>query len=242
MNSCLLTILIPFHHEEASIGAVIQGLADHTGGIKHETLLIHDDPKDPTLDIITSLQKDCPHMRAMLNTHAPGVPGAIRTGFENARGEYIMLMVADDPSPCALIIPMIKLLNEGYDLIAPSRYIKSGKAQGGESLSRALSYLGNHCFRLMGASRLSDITCGIKMFRKDILNRISLKSDTDWTIAFELAVQAQYLDLKVTEIPYISYNRLSGGKSHFKLIPRLLNYSRVFIWGVLILWKKRLHV
>lgn len=237
----LLTVLIPFHHESQTIAEVLTKLQEHLKTVDHETLLVHDDTNDPTLAVIKTIQHTYPQINVLLNAHKPGVPGALKTGLGNARGAYIVFLVADDPSPAPLIVPMLNLLEQGQDVVSLSRYTKGGKAQQGDACSRFLSALANRLFVLLTGSKQSDITCGIKMFRKSILEKIVLKSDADWTLPFELAVRAQSQGFKTTELPFVSRDRAGGGKSHFKIFPRILNYGKTFAWGVWTLWKKPNH-
>ncbi len=237
-----LTILIPFHHEKQTIVGVLTQLRSRLSGVPHETLLIHDDWNDPTLAVIKANEVAYPQIRTVHNTYKPGIPGAIQTGLDNARrGTYILFMVADDPSPVPLIEPMLKLLEQGYDLVSLSRYAKGGRAQKGPGLPRFLSKSANRLYSLLTGSKLSDMTCGIKMFRKSILNKIPLKPGKDWTFPFELAVLAQSSGFKTTELPFVSNDRADGGKSHFKTFPRTLIYGKTFVWGVWKLWTKTKH-
>jgi dolichol-phosphate mannosyltransferase len=233
----LLTIIIPFHHEEKNISLILRSLQERLT-VSHEILLVHDDKDDPTLPVIKDAQKKDASIQILLNRHKPGVPGAIKTGLEKSSGIYILFLVADDQGPVAIVNPMLHLMDQGYDLVSGTRYAKGGGMSGASHLARLVSSWGNRLFCLLTSSKLSDLTSGIKMFRKEILKKMDLKTDADWTIAFELAVQAQYHNFKVTEIPYISYNRINGGKSHFRVLPRLLKYGKVFLWGMIRLWRK----
>jgi dolichol-phosphate mannosyltransferase len=236
-TSIVLTIIIPFHHEEESIEQTLCALQGSLT-VPREILLVHDDKDDPALRVINDVRSNDASIRVLLNSHKPGVPGAIKTGLEASSGKYILFLVADDQGPMAIINPMLDQMEKGYDLVSGTRYIKGGGMSGSSNLAKFASALGNRLFCLLTLSKLSDLTTGIKMFRKDILKRIDLKADADWTIAFELAVQAQVNHLKVTEIPYHSYNRTSGGKSHFKVMPRIFKYGKVFLWGVARFWRK----
>ena len=166
-----LTILIPFHHEETTITKVLHKL-HNTLTITHEVLLIHDDQDDPTIPIIKSIQKEYHSIQILLNAYKPGVPGALKTGLKKACGKNILLLVADDEGPVLIINPMLELIRKGYDLISATRYAKGGVSVGGHLWGRLFSTYGNRLFCMLTSSQLSDTSCGIKMFRKEILQKI----------------------------------------------------------------------
>ncbi len=229
-RAIILTIILPFHQEEKNISPTLQRIQE-CAVVPHELFLIYEKANDPTVAVIKNIQLHYPEMQLFLNGHKPGIPGAIKTGLEKSSGKYVLFLVADDPGPPEIIPRMIELLDQGYDLVSGTRYAKGGRVSGG-GLAKPLSRWANRCFSFLTGSTLSDSTTGIKMFKKDILKKIDLQTSTDWAIAFELAIKAQSLGFKLTEIPYPSCNRLRGGKSHFKILPRVLNYSRTFLWGL----------
>ena len=49
-----------------------------------------------------------------------------------------------------------------------------------------------------------------------------------WSIAFEMAINAQLLGLRLGEVPTISIDRLFGGKSSFQLVPWVIGYFGYF--------------
>ncbi|MDE2028720.1 MAG: glycosyltransferase family 2 protein [Candidatus Omnitrophica bacterium] len=227
----ILTIIMPFHHEGKSIIPALQGLQG-ISDIPHEILLVHDDKNDPTLPVIKGFQETSRCLQVLMNVHRPGVGGALRTGLEKARGGYLLFLVADDPGPLSIIRPMIELMNKGYDVVSGTRYSKGAHVSGGGVGARVMSAWGNRLFYWAASCKFSDATCGIKMFRRDILEKIKLNMEGGWTAAFELAIQSQRRGLKTAEIPYKSYNRLDGGPSHFKTVSRALQYGRIFLDGV----------
>ena len=232
-----LSIIIPFHHEGRTIAPVLNDLRA-TLIIPHEILLIFDDPNDITLPFINKIQNRDPTLRTIHNKLKRGASGALRTGLLESRGQYILFLVADDPSPIHLINQMINLMERGHDLVSTTRYDLGGINCGGTFPYRVLSSCGNRMFRFLSHSELSDATSGIKMFRKEILSKIDLISSAGWTIAFELAIKAQSCNFKVAEIPWRSDNPIKNKRSHFKLIPKIFNYGKIFIWGVVNLHKK----
>ena len=71
------------------------------------------------------------------------------------------------------------------------------------------------------------------MFRRSIFDRLQLEAGpVGWAVAFEMAIKAQYLGLKLSEVGVISIDRPYGGKSTFQLKLWWREYARWFWWGV----------
>ena len=80
---------------------------------------------------------------------------------------------------------------------------------------------------------MSDLTTGIKMFKKDFYKQIEISTNpVGWVFAFELSIKAYVMNLKVGEVPLISVDRLFGGESTFKLGRWVNEYLKCYIWGV----------
>ncbi len=231
----LLSIVLPFYHEEECLAQTLKNLQESVR-VPHEILLIYDDPADPTLPIIHNLQIQNAAIKLFLNEIGPGIPGAIKTGINKSTGEFILFLVADDPGPVLIINEMFHLLEQGYDLVSGTRYDRGGAVSGTNKLAKIISSCGNQFAAFIFRSKSTDLTCGIKMFKKSILSSLKLTCRTDWAIAFELALQAECQNFKVAEIPFTSYNRVHGTKSYMKLILRIFNYS--FILSRLLIFCK----
>ena len=96
-----------------------------------------------------------------------------------------------------------------------------------------LSRLANKLFKIFTNFPLSDCTTGIKMMRKNIWNNINLESNpVGWAFAFEITIKAYLNNYKISEVPLKSVDRLFGGKSTFKPISWVKEYSKWFLWGI----------
>lgn len=205
--------------------------------VKHEILIIHDDPSDDSIDIINHLHSKYPYVKLVLNNLGKGVVNAIKKGIEVSSGEYILIFAVDEVGPVLAIDDMIALLDDGCDFVSCTRYAYGGRRLGGSYIGGVLSRYSNRIFRLLSGTALTDSTTGIKMFKKNIMNRIQLEAKpVGWAVVFELAIKCQLLEFKLGEVPIISIDRLFGGKSTFKLGPWVKEYLRWFWWGV-----KHLH-
>ena len=174
-----------------------------------------------------------PNLQGILNDLGPGVLNAVRSGVQASRGRYVLIYAADEIGPVLAIQRMLDLMEGGCDFVSATRYRAGGRRYGGSRLGHFLSWTANGLFRLSSATALSDCTTGIKMFSRELFPRFQLSGDGQgWSFAFEMAIRAQLMNLKLGEVPIASIDRLFGGRSTFRPIPWIISYSRWFIWGV----------
>jgi len=201
--------------------------------VPHEILFVHDDPDIDFVELVNSLKSRDPNTRLIRNHSGNGVVNALKSGIDASQGEYILIFAADEAGPVLAIDDMLKLMDQGCDLVSCTRYAHGGRRLGGSKIGQMLSWSANKLFFYLFRSALSDCTTGIKMFRKSLFNEIELESNSEgWSIAFEISIKVQLLGLKVGEVPIVSVDRLFGGTPDFKLGPWFVGYLRWFVWGL----------
>src|SRR3990167_10431937 len=201
--------------------------------VPHEVLIIYDDPKDKTVPVLKKIALKSTDIKPVFNPYGKGIINAIRAGADIAEGEYILILAVDDVGPTLAIDDMVKLMDDGCELVSCTRYKHGGRRLGGSVVEAVISKAGNKVFNLLCGSSFSDSTTGFKMFRKSLLDKITLESKPiGWAVVFELAVKAQAAGSKLGEVPIISIDRLYGGKSSFILSAWIWEYLRWFFYGI----------
>jgi len=227
-----LTILIPVRNEGGNIKVMLK-ILKAVINVSYEALIVYDSYDDDAISIVQSMQPYCNQVKLVYNNFGKGVVNAIKAGIKASSGEYILLLAVDDLGPVIAIEEMISLLDEGCDLVSCTRYAYGGRRLGGSFTEGVLSRFGNELFRILSGSMLTDATTGLKLFRKQILDQITLESNpVGWAVVFELAIKAQLAGMRIGEVPVVSIDRLYGGKATFSLVPWFKEYLRWFLWGV----------
>jgi len=227
-----LSVVMPVRNDAPSVNVMTRILSVMIE-VPCEIIVVYDDPKDTSAPVVKRLQPQYSSLRGVVNYRGPGVLNAITAGIEAARGRYILIYAADEIGPVLAIEPMLRLMQRGCDLVSATRYAGGGKRYGGSLLGHVLSYIVNLLFRLLTVTALSDCTTGMKMFRREIFHRLELSgAGSGWSFAFEMAIKAQLLDLKLGEVSIVSIDRLFGGQSTFRPLPWILSYSRWFLYGM----------
>ncbi|MFN4227552.1 MAG: glycosyltransferase family 2 protein [Candidatus Ratteibacteria bacterium] len=232
--SLFLSIVIPARNEQESIKDTIESLTPHLNIEETEIIVVNDHSEDKTEDIILELKKKYSFLKLVRNEKEPGFANALKTGFENAKGEFVLPIMADGCDDPETIKKMIKKAKEGYDLVCGSRYTKGGKKIGGPKIQTFFSrFVGISLYYLIGIPT-KDTPNAFKMYRKNILNSLNLKS-TGFSISMEICLKFYFSNFKICEVPTVWYGRKKG-KSKFKL-SKTLPYVKLYIWAILKKWK-----
>lgn len=226
-----LSILLPVRNEPESLPIAVR-ILNAIVDVPHEILVVHDHPNDTTLPVAVELMARFPNLRIVHNVRGPGVANAITAGVHASRGDYVLIHAVDEIAPIPAIEAMVDLLDAGCEFVSANRYTDGGRRLGGSWVGGWISWAANKTFRLIAGGALHDSTTGIKMFRRDVFDGIEFESrPVGWSCVFELAIKAQLRGLRLGEVPIVSVDRITGGRSTFRLWPWLVEYARWFAWG-----------
>jgi glycosyltransferase involved in cell wall biosynthesis len=227
-----LSILLPVRNEGLNLKIMLK-ILPAVVEVPHEVLVVYDFPEDDGVPVIQSMRADYPGLRGVHNTLGKGVINALRAGVEAAKGECVLIFAADEVGPVLAIDPMLELMESGCDFVSCTRYASGGRRLGGSLTGGILSRAANWLFYHVAGSSFTDCTTGVKMFRRQVFNRLNLEArPVGWAVAFEMAIKAELAGLRLGEVPIISIDRLYGGTSTFRVWPWVREYTRWFVWGM----------
>lgn len=220
---CLLSVVIPTMNEAESVGIVLDELHRSLEGIDHEVLIVDTNSQDRTCEI--AAEKGA---RVVAESRR-GYGRAYKTGFSEARGEYVLTMDADCTYPIDAVMPMLERIQEGdLDFISGNRFadLRDGSMRLLHRFgNRLLTISANILFRV----GLRDSQSGMWLFRRDCLEKLDLRSD-GMPFSEEIKIEA-HLHLRFLEMP-ISYHPRVGEV-------KLLSWQDGF-GNLTYLWRKRL--
>lgn len=219
-----LSIVVPVYREGEAARSVIAAIAARAPH-PHEILVVHDEADDPTLPVIDDLRRQYPTVRAVHNQLGRGPSRAIRAGFASARGEAVLVTMADASDDPDDVARMVAKLGEEYDLVAASRYMPGGRQHGGPPLKVLLSRLAGRSLRWLVKLPTVDPTSSYKLYRRSMLEALSIESDGGFEIGLEITVKAFLAGYRIAEVPTVWRDR-ERGQSNFRLWRWLPNYLR----------------
>ena len=227
-----LQIIIPVYNEGGSIVKTLCGIREKVV-VPHEITIIYDFDEDDTLPAVKAYlaeDKSAP-ITLVKNQFGRGGLNALKTGFQNAKQDIVLVTMADGSDDLSLIDRMYGKLAEGYDIVCASRYMKGGGQIGGGKIKGWISRLAGVSLYYLTGIPTRDITNNFKMYRKKVLDRIDFQSDGGFEIAMEITVKAYSLGYRITEVPYVWPDR-AVGQSRFKLMQWLPKYWRWYWYAL----------
>jgi len=227
-----LQIVIPVYNEGENIA---ETLADIESKVTtpHSILLVYDFDEDSTIPVVNEIirEQNATNIFLIRNRNGKGVLNAIKTGFDSAKDGVVLLVMADLSDDLSIVDSMFEEINQGYDIVCGSRYMKGGKQVGGPRVKKLLTRTAGISLHLITRIPTHDITNSFKMYRKGVLNSIEIESSGGFEIGMEIVIKAFFKGYKITEVPSTWRDR-TAGKSRFKLLKWLPAYIRWYLHAI----------
>ena len=228
-----LSIVTPVYHEQDNIVRAIDGIRKHVK-TPYEFLIVYDKDDDPTCAVVKKhiAKHKLTNVKLTKNSvgSGRGFMNALRTGFVKAKGEAVLVMMADlcdDPKD---IDKMYGAFVEGADVVCGSRYMRGGKQHGSPIIKRTLSRLGGISLYHLRRVPVHDVTNNFKLYRRAVLDEVPLGETGGFEVAMEITLKAHALGYVVTELPTTWRDR-SAGEAKFNLRKMLPRYTKLYLFA-----------
>jgi glycosyltransferase involved in cell wall biosynthesis len=230
----LISLVVPVYNEAENISLFLSDVEAHVHE-PHEILIIYDFPEDNTLSAVAAIKPPCPSVRLIHNTLGKGVLNALKAGFRVARGDVVIVMMADRSDEPRDVQPMAALVRAGVDVVAGSRYVQGGGQEGGPLLKRTLSRLAGVSLYYLAGLPIHDATNNFRAYSRRVIEQIPIEGASSFALAMELTVKAHWRGWRVAEVPTIWRDR-TAGQSRFKLFAWLPHYLRWYLQALKRAW------
>jgi glycosyltransferase involved in cell wall biosynthesis len=220
----MISIVAPVYNEADNIQPFLRELEAKVQD-PHEVLLVYDFPEDSTLPAVAAMQPPCPNVRLVHNTLGRGVLNAIKAGFQASRGDVIVVMMADRSDEPKDVSPLARLVRDGADVVAGSRYVKGGQQEGGPFVKRTMSRFAGLSLYYFAGLPIHDATNNFRAYSRRVVEQIPIEGTTGFALALELTLKAHWRGWRVAEVPTTWHDR-TAGKSRFRLFAWLPHYMR----------------
>jgi len=212
-----VSVIIPMFNEEENaentLGTVVESLEGF--GLTYEIIPVNDGSSDRTLQVLNEVSKKIPFVRVVSYPINRGRGMALRAGFNEASGEYIVTMDADLSYSPKYIRQMIEILkNDEADIVVASPYMPGGGLQNVPFNGGVISRMGNLFLRWVFPGDLHTYTGIFRAYRRLVVEGMLLESN-EKEIHLEIIARAMGLGYRIKEIPAILESR-KAGKSKFK--------------------------
>lgn len=208
----LLSIVIPARDEEGRIGATVEHLYVELRlhGIEHEIVVVDDGSSDSTWKILEETKCRVPTLRPFQNADEHGFGRAITFGLNHIQGDAVVIMMADESDDCRDVVRYWQVLNEGWDAVFGSRFIRGGGVIDYPPHKLFINRLANMFLRLMFHVPLNDFTNAFKAYRAKVIDGCRPFLSPHFNLTIEIPLKTIVRGYSWTVIPITWRNRRSG--------------------------------
>ena len=212
MTVSSVNIVVPLKNEDKSVDNLIKNLVPVVEKInkKINISLIDDHSSDQTWDALKKLEQKFNFIKAYQNERPSGIGNAIKFGIEKNENDAIIIFMGDCSDNPNDIIEYIKHLDEGYDCVFGSRFVKGSELHDYPILKLIFNRLANNFIRVLFLIKYNDITNAFKAYRTKVLKECFPIISQHFNINAELSLKSIVRGFKYKVIPISWTNRKKG--------------------------------
>jgi len=204
-------VVLPVYNEKNTIEQIVERVLRSEISIEKELVIVDDYSHDGTREMLPQIQRQMEQVysakvEVVLHDRNRGKGAALRTGFKHATGDIILVQDADfeyDPRDYPNLLEPI--LEGRADVVFGNRF------HGGAHrvlyfwhyvTNVSLTFLCN----LLTNLNLTDMEVGYKVFRREVLEAITLKTDR-FGFEPEVTIKVSQLKVRIYEVPIMYHGR-----------------------------------
>lgn len=200
----LLSVVIPVYNEEENLAILQQRLTAVLQPLvrDYELIFIDDGSTDSSLTILQELAEENPHIRFLGFTRNFGHESATTAGLDCASGDAVVIIDADLQDPPDVIEEMIRLWEEGYDVVYGRRSVRKKERWS----KRISSYIYYRLLRRIAEVDIPVDTGDFRIMDKRIVDFFRQLRERNRFVRAEIA----WLGGNTTEVVYERESRHAG--------------------------------
>jgi glycosyltransferase involved in cell wall biosynthesis len=202
-----ISIVIPLLNEEESLQPLLNEIRKALKPINkpYEVIFVDDGSTDNSLKIIKDIAKTDTRIKFISFRKNYGKSAALQVGFKAATGDAVITMDADLQDDPQEIINLLKKLDEGFDLVSGWK-----KQRFDPFIKKYSSRFFNFVTRLFSGIKIHDFNCGLKAYRRDVVQNINVYGELHRYVP----VLAKWQGFTITEIT-VKHHARRYGKTKF---------------------------
>ena len=208
----LLSVVIPAHNEEGALPATVEHLhlELRLNHIPHEIVVVDDGSTDRTWAVLQEIQQRIPELRPLQNPGQPAFGRAVVFGLRSVKGDAVVIMMADESDDVRDVVRYWQVLNEGWDCVFGSRFVKGGGVIDYPGFKLRINRLANLFIRLLFGIPLNDTTNAFKAYRRTVIQGCEPLISPHFNLTVEIPLKAIVRGYSWTVVPITWRNRRYG--------------------------------
>ena len=233
----LLSVIIPARDEAECLKMTVSGLAEYLRleAIPFEIVIVDDGSSDPTYSLACRLMSVYPEVHPVINTGEHGFGRAVAFGIRASRGDAVAIFMADSSDSPQDLVTYYRKLEEGYECVFGSRFMKCGAVIDYPPHKLFLNRLANYFIAVLFGLRFYDTTNAFKCYRRNVVEGLQPLISCHFNLTVEMPLKAIIRGYSYAVVP-ITWRNRSHGISKLKI--REMGSRYLFI--VLYLWLEKL--
>jgi len=222
-----VSVVVPCYNEEMNLGPLVEGLLKHYDEYIHEIILVDDNSKDNSREIMRQLSLYDSRVRPIFRKPPNGVGRAISEGMAAATGRYVMSMDCDFLHILPELRDMFDEAAAGADVVLGSRFSRSSVLIN-YPLQKILCNRSFHLvLGLVFRRKMRDVTNNLKLLRREVVESLELESA--WFAAnAETGLKPILMGYDVRPVAISWINRTPEmGASSFSLLKNGIGYAKI---------------
>ncbi len=206
-----LSVVITVYSETVSLVETVERLlAQDRGYIREVILVVSPFSSADCMAVCGRLSGSYAKVKVLVQDNAPGVGMAVRQGMTAAAGNYVAIMSADLETEPEAVDRMVNTIEQtGCDVVVANRWLPGGGFSDYNPVKLVLNWLFQHIFRIVYATRIGDLTFGLKILARDVIDAINWESRLH-EIFIETTVKPVRYGYTVEQVPTFWRGRKEG--------------------------------
>ncbi len=208
----VLSVVIPARDEEGCIEATVEHLDVElrVHGIEHEIIVVDDGSTDTTWAVLERLRERIPALKPIKKDGDHGFGRAVTEGFDHIKGDAVVVMMADESDDCRDVVRYWQLLQEGWDAVFGSRFVRGGGVIDYPAHKLVVNRMANFFLRMLFNVPLNDTTNAFKAYRRKVIEGCRPFLSPHFNLTVELPLKTIVRGYSWTVTPITWRNRRTG--------------------------------
>ena len=208
-----LSVVIPAYNEQDCVEETINHLFNilSSENIEHEILVINDNSKDNTLDILIRKESEIKSLRHITNEGPNGFGYAVRKGLTNFTGDCVAVFMADMSDDPKDLVSFFRCMQQTEcDAVFGTRWKKGGKVYDYPKHKLWINRLANYIIRFMFNIKYDDTTNAFKLYKRKTMEGLQPFMSPHFNLTVELPLKTIIRGYSYEILPNSWTNRKAG--------------------------------